>query len=269
MENERHYFIVGLFVFFVFAAASIFVVWMLGNNGQGRQVPYAIYFDQAINGVAVGSQVRLMGIPVGTIDSIDFDRQNPKLIRVVTKLSENAPIDGTTRATVQLQGVTGAAVITLNRKEDLPPNAAQQALSRDRDGLPIIPSEPSQLEEVFDKLPGMVDDMRELARRGQNLLSDDNVTAFHDALTSISRATQSLGTLSNKGQNFFSDDNNAELREMLNEGKLTMREMRFLAKSLRDDPSQIIYRSNYGGYKPDAGDARDDDGKGSDNAPRP
>lgn len=260
MENERHYFIVGLFVFLVLACSSIFVVWMLSHSGQGKQTPYVIYFDHAINGVSVGSQVRLRGIPVGTISSIAFDPDNARLIRVLTQLSTNAPIDGTTRATVQLQGVTGQAVIALNNKDNLPQGSAQQELSRDRDGLPIIPSEPSQLEQVFDKLPGLVDDIRELTQRGQNLLSDENIESFHDTLTSFSNAAQtaertmqSLGTLSNKGQNFFSDDNNAELREVLTEGKLTLREVRFLAKSLRDDPSQVIYRPSYGGYKPDEG----------------
>lgn len=261
MESERHYFIVGLFVFLALAAAGFYAVWSLGQKGKDELRTYAIYFDQAINGVNNGSVIRLKGIPVGTVTSINFDPRNMNRIRVLATVDRKAPVDSTTRATVQLQGVTGLAVIALNNMPDIP----KYEMEKDADGHPIIPSEPSQLQQVFDEMPAMIKDLRELARRGQNLLSDENVASLNDSLQaftatlkSADKAVQGIGALSQRGQDFFSEDNNAQLREMLTEGKLTMREVRYLAKSLREDPSQVIYRSNYGGYNPDA-DAKPDE----------
>lgn len=260
METEKRYFIVGLFVFLVLTAVGTYVVWAVGQKGRDQLVTYAIYFEQAINGVNNGSVVRLKGIPVGNVKSIGFDPQNEKNIRVLVDIDRKAPIDFSTRATVQLQGITGLAIIALNNID----NAPQVELQRDQDGHQVIPSEASQLQQVFDEVPALIKDLRDLAQRGQALLSDENIAdldksvkTFTQTLKSADKAMQSIGALSQQGQDFFSEDNNAQLREMLTEGKLTLREVRYLAKSLREDPSQVIYRSNYGGYKPDTAETTD------------
>ena len=261
MESERHYFIVGLFVFLALAFAATFTVWIIGQHGKEDVRHYAIYFDYPISGVNNGSVVRLKGIPVGIVKSIDFAPEDPNRIRVRVDIDKKAPLNSTTRATLQLQGVTGLAVIALNNKPDLP----AIEMSKDSEGRLIIPAEPSALQQVFDEIPAMIKDLRELAQRGQNLLSDQNIAnlnksleAFTQTLHSADQAMQNIGQLSKQGQNFFSDDNNAQLREMLTEGKLTMREVRYLAKSLREDPSQVLYRPKYGGYTPDKDDSADD-----------
>ena len=253
MENEKHYFAVGVFATAVLVATAVMVIWILGARGQKDQVTYAIYFDQAINGVNVGSQVRLKGIPVGVVKAIGFDATDQNRIRVLAAIDKNAPIDGTTRATVQLQGVTGLANIALNNRD-----VQNGPLLQDQDGHPIILAEASTLDQIFDKVPKMVDALQTLAERGQALLSDQNIAAFTESMNTLTRtlnsadkAVQSFTQLSKNGQEFLGPDNNAELRQLLAEGKLTMREVRYLAKSLREDPSQVIYRPDYGGVKPE------------------
>ena len=261
MENEKHYFAVGVFAMAVLVATAVMVIWILGARGQKDQVTYAIYFDQAINGVNIGSQVKLKGIPVGVVKAIGFDPTNLSRIRLLASISGKAPIDGTTRATVQLTGITGLANVALTNK----PEAENGPLAQDIDGHPIIPSEPSTLEQIFDKVPKMVDALQTLAERGQALLSDQNIAAFTESMNTLTRtlnsadkAVQSFTQLSKNGQDFLGPDNNAELRQLLAEGKLTMREIRYLAKSLREDPSQVIYRPDYGGVKPEGAEGADD-----------
>jgi len=219
MEQEKFYFRVGVFVSFTIAMLITVLTWFATSSYRQGTTPYAIYFDVAVNGLSLGSNVELKGINVGTVREIGFAPDKSGQIMVLADIISSAPIRNDTVATLRIKGITGTSLISLdNTDEDATPLAKKEG-----EKYPVIKSKLSGLEKVFTSMPELIDELTKLGVQGQKLLSDENIKAVNLMLT--------------------------DLRGMLAEGKVTMREVKMLAKTLREDPSQILHGSEYKGYE--------------------
>jgi len=219
MEQERFYFRVGIFVTIVITALIITVTWFTTSRHSQGTTPYAIYFQDAVNGLSLGSNVELKGINVGTVRDITFAADKTDTILVLADIIKTAPIRNDTIASLRLKGITGTSVISLESTGEDPAPIERQPGEK----YLIIKSEKSSLEKVFTSIPGLIDDLTKLGKQGQKFLSDENIAEINSVTM--------------------------ELRNFLAEGKTTMREIKMLSKSLRDDPSQILHGPEYKGYK--------------------
>ena len=120
METKANYAIVGFFTVFVIAAAFGFVYWMSQYGRSGEMVELVVNIPGSANGLSVGSPVRFNGINVGTVRSLAIDANDPRYSIAITEVSADAPVLKSTRATLEIQGLTGAAYIELSggRKGD-------------------------------------------------------------------------------------------------------------------------------------------------------
>jgi phospholipid/cholesterol/gamma-HCH transport system substrate-binding protein len=114
METKANYAIVGLFTLVVLLLAFGFVYWMSAYGREGKMERLVVRIPGSANGLSVGSAVRFNGIPVGTVRALDFDRKDPRFSLAVTEVRADAPIYPTTRAVLEIQGLTGAAYIELS-----------------------------------------------------------------------------------------------------------------------------------------------------------
>ncbi|ASY56772.1 MlaD family protein [Sinorhizobium sp. CCBAU 05631] len=120
METKANYAIVGFFTVFVIAAAFGFVYWMSQYGRSGEMVELVVNIPGSANGLSVGSPVRFNGINVGSVRSLAIDANDPRYSIAITEVSADAPVLKSTRATLEIQGLTGAAYIELSggRKGD-------------------------------------------------------------------------------------------------------------------------------------------------------
>ena len=120
METKANYAIVGFFTVFVIAAAFGFVYWMSQYGRSGEMVELVVNIPGSANGLSVGSPVRFNGIAVGTVRNLAIDANDPRYSIAVTEVSVDAPVLRSTKATLEVQGLTGAAYIELSggRKGD-------------------------------------------------------------------------------------------------------------------------------------------------------
>ncbi|WEX75955.1 MCE family protein [Sinorhizobium numidicum] len=120
METKANYAIVGFFTVFVIAAAFGFVYWMAQYGRSGEMVELIVNIPGSANGLSVGSPVRFNGINVGTVRNLAIDANDPRYSIAITEVSADAPVLKSTRATLEIQGLTGAAYIELSggRKGD-------------------------------------------------------------------------------------------------------------------------------------------------------
>jgi len=247
MEQDRYYFRVGIFVI---VAVTLFTVTLFSFGGRHQDknslVTYAIYFQGSVDGISLGTPVKLKGIQIGTVKEIAFAVSQNDMIRVLVDVIGSAPVRSDTVASLQIQGITGTSIVSLENTQ----NAQMPRITRkDTDNYPIIASKPSPLERVSNSIPDMIDQMTKLARQGQMLLDDDNIKAFHDAMASIDQSAQSLNKIMGGNTNQSLQSALAQLNELLAESKLTMREMRMLTKTVRDDPSILIHGTKQEGVK--------------------
>ncbi len=113
METKANYAIVGFFTVLVIAAAFGFVYWMAEYGRGGPMAELTIRIPGSANGLSIGSPVRFNGIPVGSVRSLAIDANDPRYTIAQTEIRADAPVYRSTRAALEIQGLTGAAYIEL------------------------------------------------------------------------------------------------------------------------------------------------------------
>ena len=237
MEQDGYYFRVGLFVAVTMALAIGVIGWFTGHRDEMGKTTYAIYMKGSVNGLTLGAPVTLSGIQVGNVKDISFTPDSG-FIRVLADIVDTAPVHTDTVASLKLQGITGTSFVGLENTGTNP----QPIEATDKDGYKLITSVPSPLDRVFTSIPELIDQVTKLTERGQSLLDDENIKEVHALLVSLNKIMAN-----SNGQSLESAV--AHMNELIVEGKDTMREVKMLTRTVREDPSVVLYGTKHPGVK--------------------
>src|SRR6266851_5521702 len=149
MDRDANYVAVGAFVLLVIAMAVSFVLWYTNQQEKQIYLRYEIYFPGSVSGLTPGSPVRYLGVDVGKVSRIMIDPQQRNRVLVIADIEATAPIDGRTRASLSLQGITGLLFIDLQRD----PKATVPGALADGLHYPVIRSAPSDFAVLLSNLP--------------------------------------------------------------------------------------------------------------------
>ena len=188
MENKAHALAAGAFVLGLIAALVALVIWFTRDNTV-RNV-YELSTREAVSGLQPQAMVRYRGIAVGKVTSIDFDPKVKGNVRVRITVDERVPLTTSSYATLSYQGVTGLAFIALDDKGE-----STVSLKPDNDDPPRIPLKPSMLAQLQDRGEAIINQVEEVTKRANQLLSDPNQKRAADALENIAAASASANTL--------------------------------------------------------------------------
>ncbi len=188
MENKAHALAAGAFVLGLIAALVALVIWFTRDNTV-RNV-YELSTREAVSGLQPQAMVRYRGIAVGKVTSVDFDPKVAGNVRVRITVDERVPLTTSSFATLSYQGVTGLAFIALDDKGE-----SKVALKPDNDDPPRIPLKPSMLAQLQDRGEAIINQVEEVTKRANQLLSDPNQKRAADALENIAAASASANTL--------------------------------------------------------------------------
>jgi phospholipid/cholesterol/gamma-HCH transport system substrate-binding protein len=221
VETEKFYFRVGIF----FIIGAIAFVYYLITFGQGNETEktqrYAIYFDHSIAGLARGAPVKLKGINVGEVNSVRFVSRDNDRILVLADIAEIAPVHTDTVASVASQGITGTTFLDL---ENINPTASPTFLKvMEGEKYPVIRSMQSQMQSLLADAPATMGKITQTVDQAQKLLSDQNIAIAEGLLP--------------------------EAHDALTEAAGAFREIKMLARTIREDPSIVIRGAKYGGYQ--------------------
>ena len=122
MEIKARYVLIGLFTLASIVAGFAFVYWLETTGGLGKRTSYEVRFHNTVSGLLTGSAVLFNGIRVGEVTGLKLVPNEPKEIDVTITVDANAPVRTDTQASLDFQGLTGAAVVTLTGgSADAPP----------------------------------------------------------------------------------------------------------------------------------------------------
>lgn len=172
MENDKRYFIEGLFIIVLSIGAAFAFVWLSGTE-QRDDVLYRIRFAESVSGMAVGDPVKFHGVDVGSVRSVGIDPDDARLVQVVVGLRNQTPVKTDTRAVLKLKGVTGTVLIELNGGN---PKAELLVATTEAGKVPEIPFEKSSINAVLDQLPKVVEKFLVIEDQAKKALND--VTVF-------------------------------------------------------------------------------------------
>jgi phospholipid/cholesterol/gamma-HCH transport system substrate-binding protein len=191
METDKHYFLVGLFIIGISAAAAFFSIWLVGA-GHRDDVLYRIRFADSVSGLAVGDAVKYRGVDVGTVKAMGLDAADPRVVLVDVRLRKDTPVKTDTKASLRFKGITGALSIELSGGS---PEAPSLLSTTSNNQIPEIPEEKSSLLALLDQLPQTIKNVSEIGDQLKKLMSNKNIAALSGTIEELRSAARNASEL--------------------------------------------------------------------------
>lgn len=187
MESQARYTAVGVAVVLLTLLIVAAVLWLSEVGTLRNAKYYSIYFrEHNLHGLQVDGYVTMRGIKVGSVVSLDISPKNIEQVRVVIMLNKDVPVKTNTGAIINRNLVTGLASIELAKgtqdAEDLWQIAAGES-------YPIIPEIQSQLDQLADSVPELLQKVSAMTERVHAMLSEENVQSVSASIKNVEDVT--------------------------------------------------------------------------------
>lgn len=188
MENKAHALAAGIFVTLVTALVLALAAWLTRDTGA-RDI-YEITTRETVTGLVEQAPVRYRGVDVGKVSKVGFDSKVPGNVLLRLSVDRAAPMTRDTFATLSYQGVTGLSFIQLADEGKPAPR-----LQPNDEVPPRIPLRPGLLAKLEVRGEVILEQVEQVTKRINVLLSDDNQKRIAKALDSIGQTAGSAGQL--------------------------------------------------------------------------
>jgi phospholipid/cholesterol/gamma-HCH transport system substrate-binding protein len=189
MENKAYALAAGVFTIVLGAAVILAAMWFTGDTRE--KVVYVIESRYPVTGLSEQAAVRYRGVGIGKVTSIEFDPRDARIILIGISIDRSVTLTRGTYAELRYQGVTGLSYVMLDdlgtHPDPLPP-AGHGGSAR----IEVRESAFANLAEVAQQVLG---DAREMAKRVNALLSDENQAQLTAALKNVELATRQVTQL--------------------------------------------------------------------------
>jgi phospholipid/cholesterol/gamma-HCH transport system substrate-binding protein len=187
---------------------------------------YTIHFEDSVSGINVGSQVRLLGVRVGSVKDMQLNESGSG-VEVEIALKEGTPVLEGTHALLAAQGVTGASFVSLE--------GGKKGGKRIKPGSPLPAGQGfmQRMADRADRISGNADEVVErltteenLARLEATLARTEGLIKHMDELVVEVTGTVQVGRA-------FVQAHEQELGEAVKRGGQAAKELEALARETR------------------------------------
>jgi phospholipid/cholesterol/gamma-HCH transport system substrate-binding protein len=229
MSQKANPTLIGAFVFGAIIIAIGAVVYFGSADLFAKKQQYVTYFQQSVNGLGIGSNVKYKGVTVGKVTKVQLKFQGasePPIVKVLYEIDTNnllnkyglsinitdrkthdKAVQAGFRAKLDFESlISGQLFIALDFYRDATPAVLQEGSNSD---VFEIPPQPSDIEAILTNLTKAIGnlgsiDFAALAKDLQSLLvsARDGIDSMHlDRLgTSLNSASNSISNLANGDQ---------------------------------------------------------------------
>jgi phospholipid/cholesterol/gamma-HCH transport system substrate-binding protein len=190
METEGRYTLVGTLVLAVIALMTVAIVWLAGAADTIAYQTYTLYFkQQSLDGLAIGSPVKMRGIKVGVVDSYRFARGGDEAVSVTARIDEGVPVHVGAEAYIKRNLVTGIASVEINNGPSSSPLLVEVPKG---ERYPVIAEGSSDIDKVATALSRLSVNGAQVLEKMNTLLSDDNQRAISQTLANLNELSAHL-----------------------------------------------------------------------------
>lgn len=194
METEGRYTLVGTLVLAVIALMTLAIMWLAGAADTIAYQNYTIYFkNQSLDGLAVGSPVKMRGIKIGSVDGYDFASNKDEAVAVIARVDADLDVHRGAVAYIKRNLVTGIAAIEIVNGPKTGP--ALQAVRGERH--PVIAEGRSDIDKVAVTVSKLADNGAQIMDKMNKVLSEDNQRALSQALANLNTLSGQLAANKN------------------------------------------------------------------------
>lgn len=181
METRAHHVLIGAFTILVTLLAVLFALWAANYAANRDWDEYEVVFTEAVTGLGTGGIVQYNGINVGEVRRLSLDPKDPRKVIARIRLTAGTPVKIDTKAKLAFIGLTGVAQIQLSGGL---PESPRLLPTEDRK-VPIIPTEPSALQNIAEAANDIVERLRVV-------LSDQNLAKISETLANLDTLSSGL-----------------------------------------------------------------------------
>ncbi|MFN4061569.1 MAG: MlaD family protein [Paracoccus hibiscisoli] len=187
METKASYALIGALTIAGFLGILGFVLWFTNLQLDRQFQQYDVYFPE-VSGLGAASEVRFAGLPVGRVIDMQLAPGNPLPVRVRIEVTLDTPIRTDSTAAMEVQGVTGVALIAISA------GSARAPLLRDADtgAVPVIASSRSALQTLSDEGPQIIERLSLVAEQLTQVLGPENQGRVAAILDNVERSSGNL-----------------------------------------------------------------------------
>jgi phospholipid/cholesterol/gamma-HCH transport system substrate-binding protein len=189
MENKAHALAAGLFTLLLGAAVLVAAMWFSGETYE--KTYYVLESKYAVTGLNEQAAVRYRGVDIGKVTDIRFDPNNAGIILIDIAIQSDMPLTRGTFAELRYQGITGLSYVMLDdsgaNPQPLPPTGYE--------GSARIPIRESLFSSLAEAGQLVLADAREVMKRLNTLLNDENQAQIGSMLKNVELATRQITTL--------------------------------------------------------------------------
>lgn len=190
METEGRYTLVGTLVLAVVAVMAAALVWLAGGADRIAYQTYTLYFQkQSLDGLAVGSPVKMRGIKVGIVDGYRFARGGDEAVSVTARIDEGVPIHSGAVAYIKRNLVTGIAAVEIDNGPSANPLLVQVPQG---ERYPVIAEGSSDIDRVATAVSRLAVNGAQVLEKMNTLLSEDNQRALGRTLANLDELSSHL-----------------------------------------------------------------------------
>lgn len=139
-------FLIGLFVIIGTLSIIGVVIWLGATQFFKENEYYSTYFSGSVGGLEVGSAVKYMGVPVGSVKKVAV-APDGKLIEVIMTIDRKLKLESNIRVKAEMSGIAGGKYLQLFYTGDSSTLNAYPYLSFKPEFV-VIKSSPSGIEEI-------------------------------------------------------------------------------------------------------------------------
>lgn len=190
MESEARYAWVGATVVALFLILAGSLYWLSGAAERLPTKRYTVYFQtQSLEGLQIGSPVRMQGIKVGRVEDYTILPDRPGTVRVSLEVDRRTPVLEGIQAVISRNLLTGLAAVELTNT-----GVSRVPLMRVPEGEtdPVIQEGVADLSRVAELVEDLGRTGHESLKRLNTLLADDNQKALAATLRNLSALTGEL-----------------------------------------------------------------------------
>jgi phospholipid/cholesterol/gamma-HCH transport system substrate-binding protein len=190
METEGRYTLVGALVLVVVALMALAIAWLTGAADTIAYQTYTIYFrQQSLDGLAVGSPVKMRGIKVGVVDGYRFSNTHEEAVAVSARVDEGVPVHAGAVAFIKRNLVTGIAAVEIANGPNEAPLLSQPPAG---ERYPVIAEGSSDIDKVATALSRLAVSGAQVLEKMNTLLSDENQRAISQTLANLNELSGHL-----------------------------------------------------------------------------